>query len=239
MSDDVTRLIRQIEERARQVSSFIADYNVTYKSGLMPFEVKGTMHFLRPDRSRSDAMVNGKPIISIRNGSTIRRYSPKGNEIWEYDLKELPLSQPLNSGVDDIVNPFYAVDETTLQYERLENIEGLRRHVFLGKMKSVATEGLLDTRKGFNLRYRLKGPEVQLRLYIDAEIGLLLGMVGSEKSGSPSFEKSFKPLEVNGPIDESLFKMEELKSGYRIVKINELLIHAMNPDYADQPPSLN
>ena len=106
----------------------------------------------------------------------------------------------------------------------LETIEGSMRHVFVGKMKTFATEGMLDTRKGFSLPFRSKGPEVQLRLFIDPENGLLLGMIGSEKSGSPSFEKSFRPIEVNVPINESIFKIEEQKSGYRIVKINELLI---------------
>ena len=86
MSEDIAKLVRQIEERSKQIRSF-ADYSSSYRSSLMPFEVSGRMHFLRPDRVRSESMVNGKAIISIRNGSIIRRYSPIGNQVWQYELK--------------------------------------------------------------------------------------------------------------------------------------------------------
>jgi hypothetical protein len=64
-------------------------------------------------------------------------------------------------------------------------------------------------------------------------------MIGTDNNGSESFNVLFKPLEVNGIVDESLFKIEESTTGYRIVQIKDILISAMDPNYADQPPSLN
>ena len=239
MGEDLTELVRQLEARARNVQSFVAEYRIEYHAGPMPFEVEGRMYFMRPDRSRSEARVNGKTIVSIRNGSRVRRYTPGGHEVWEYDLKEIPLSVPLNAGVDDLSSPFAAIDQETLQYEGLEEAQERRRHVFIGRMRRIESEGLMDTRKGFSLRYQQKGPEVRMRMCLDPETGMVLEMVGSDKSGSPSFEKSFNLLEVNGAMDESMFSMEEPGPGYKVVQISNLMIHAMNPDYADQPPSLN
>lgn len=239
MGEDVTELVRQLEARARNVQSFVAEYRIDYRSGPMPFVVEGRMYFLRPDRSRSEARVNGKTIISIRNGSRVWRYSPGGHDVWEYDLKEIPLWVPLNVGVDDLSSPFAAIDRDTLQYEGLEKAEERKRHVFNGTMRRIQSEGLMDTRKGFSLRYQQKGPEIRLRMYVDPDTGMVLEMVGSDTSGSPSFEKFFRLLEINATVDESMFKMEEPGSGYKVVQITDLMIHAMNPDYADQPPSLN
>jgi hypothetical protein len=40
MSEDVAKLFRQIEARSKQIRSFIADYGASYRSSLMPFEVR-------------------------------------------------------------------------------------------------------------------------------------------------------------------------------------------------------
>ena len=95
------------------------------------------------------AQVNGKEIVSTRNGSKVRRYATQGHEVWEYDLKEIPLPTPLNAGVDDLLSPFAFVDRRSLRYEGAEVVGDRVRHVFLGTLRGMESEGLLDTRKGF------------------------------------------------------------------------------------------
>lgn len=236
MTEDVLRLVGQIRERTKLVVSFAADYRSIYHSGVLPFEAIGRTYFLRPDRIRSETIVNGKRLVSIRNGSIIRRYSPTGTEVWQYDLKSLPETQPLNFGIADITDPFFAVDEATLKYGGLQDA---MKHAFTGMMRVPPTAGLLDTRKGFSLPYKPKAAQIQVRLLVDAETGLLLEMVGADQAGSESFKAQFGPHEINCHLDESLFEVEETKSGYRIIEIKDILIAALDPDYADQPPSLN
>jgi outer membrane lipoprotein-sorting protein len=239
MTEDVSQLVSQIRERAAMINSLCTDYRSFYHFGPVPFEASGRMQFLRPDRIRTESTVNGKVIISIRNGTTIRRYSPTGNEMWQYDLKEIPQTQPMNLGIVDITDPFFSVEEATLQYEGLHESEGAKMHTFHGSMRVPSMEGLLDTRKGFSLRYSPQVPRIQLRLFINAETGLLLEIIGTDQAGSESFKASYRPVQVNAAVNESIFELNEPKSGYRIVEIKDILISAMNPDYADQPPSLN
>jgi outer membrane lipoprotein-sorting protein len=236
MTEDVLRLVSQIRERTKLVVSFTADYRSIYHSGVLPFEASGRTYFLRPDRIRSETTVNGKSLVSIRNGSIIRRYSPTGTEVWQYDLKSLPETQPLNFGIADITDPFFAVDVATLQYGGPQDT---MKHAFTGMTRVPTTAGLLDTRKGFVLPYKPKAPQIQVRLLVDVETGLLLEIVGTDKAGSESFKAQFGPHEINCHLDESLFEIEESKSGYRIIEIKDILTAALDPDYADQPPSLN
>jgi hypothetical protein len=239
MSEDVTALMRQLDARAAGIRSFSADYRVEYRSGVMPFTVEGRMSFLRPDKARAEATVNGKPLVAVRNGSRVRRFAPGGGEAWEYDLKEIPLRAPLNAGLDDLSGPFAAVEPGTLRYEGIEEAGGARGHVFVGMMRRVEAEGLMDTRKGFSLRYEQKVPATRLRMRIDPDTGLLLAMAGIDEAGEPAFQKTFSLREVNGPMDESLFRMEEPPPGLRVVRVTDLMIHAMDPDFADRPPSMN
>jgi outer membrane lipoprotein-sorting protein len=239
MTEEVSRLIAQIRVRSQQVNSLSTDYHSIYHSGPLPFESTGRMYFLRPDRVRSETTVNGKPLVSIRNGTVVCRYSPIGKDVWRYDLKDLPQSQPLNFGIADVTDPFFAVDEATIQSDGMNEYEGQQAYDFRGRIRAFPGEGILDTRKGFSLQYKPKAPQVQLRLLIDPKTGLLLRMIGTDNNGSESFNVLFKPLEVNGIVDESLFKIEESTTGYRIVQIKDILISAMDPNYADQPPSLN
>jgi len=236
MTEEVARLLKQIRDRAMLVNSFIADYHCVYHSGPLPYEATGRTYFQRPDRIRSEVSVNGKSIVSIRNGTLIRRYSPAGKEVWQYDLKDLPQTQPINFGIADITDPFFAVDEATLQY--VGQPESMN-HVFIGMLGLPVTEGMLDTRKGFSIPYKPRAPQIRVRLVVDAETGLLREMIGTDNAGSESFKTQFGPFEVNCHFDESLFRIEESKSGYRIVEMKDIMISAMNPDYADRPPSLN
>jgi len=238
MSDDVARLLGDLEAKARSLRSYVCAYRSDYQSGTIPFHVEGRAFFLRPDKFRSVAQVNGKEIVSTRNGSKVRRYATQGHEVWEYDLKEIPLPTPLNAGVDDLLSPFAFVDRRSLRYEGAEVVGDRVRHVFLGTLRGMESEGLLDTRKGFSLRYRPKVPRFDLRLCVDAETGILLEMTGSGPSVA-GFTKSFTLEQVNGSVDESLFQMTGSGVGYRIVRISDLMIHAMDANYADQPPSKN
>jgi outer membrane lipoprotein-sorting protein len=239
MNEDVSRLIAQLKGRSQQIHSLYIEYHSIYHSDTLPIESTGKMYYLRPDRVRSETTVNGKPIVPTRNGTTICRYSPNGKDAWQYVLKDVPQSQLMNFGIVDVTDPFFAVEETTIQFDCSNEQSGQRTYEFRGMLKAFPDWGKLDTRKGFSLRYKPKATQVQLHLQIDSEMGLLLRMTGKDNSGVEIFDVRFKPLMVNGIVDPSLFKIEESTTGYRIVQIKDILISAMDPDYADQPPSLN
>jgi outer membrane lipoprotein-sorting protein len=239
MTEEMSKLIGQIHERTKLINSLATEYHSVYYSGLLTFEGNGRMSFLRPDRVRSETTVNGKVIISIRNGTIIKRYSPVGNEVWQYDLKDLPQNQPINFGTADITDPLFAVDAESMHYEGLTAFGDTTTYTFLGKMRALPMEGILDTRKGFNLQYKPRPLQVQLHLFIDFQTGLLLQIIGTNNESSELFKVLYKPIEINGLIDESLFKIDESTSGYRTVEMKDIMISAMNPDYADQPPSKN
>ncbi len=239
MNAECARVLGEIRRLAGSVDTLRASYRSFYRLGTSRFETRGTISFKRPDKIRADAVVNGKEIVAIRNGSLVQRYTSQGSEVWQYNLKDLPQFLPINFGTLSIADPFVAVDEESLTYEGSGDANGVRGHVFLSRMKSVGSPGSLDTRKGFQLHYEPRAPRISLRLVVSATTGLLLEMTGRDKEGVTVFEATWEPGEINAVIDASLFRIDESKQGYRIIDMKDILLSALDPDYADQPPSLN
>ncbi len=206
---------------------------------LFPLETKAKVFFLSPDRCRSEAITNGKQIVTIRNGSVVRRCVPQKNEIWQYNLADLPQSEPINFAVADFMDPFFAADESTVEYEGLEELPDTSVHVFTGSARNWSKQGLLDTRKGFSIPYQPKYPQFNLKMYVDAKTGMLRRIAGVDKGGKQVLQADYLMQSVNVPLSEALFAMDESTAKYKIVQFTDIMLTSLNPDSAEAPPSIN
>lgn len=239
MTEKLHRLVSEIRQRTQAVTSFVATYKSVYGMQLMPFEATGKIHFLSPDKARAETVIKNSEIISIRRGTKVQRYITKRKELWTYDLEEWPQTEPLNFGVADLRDPFFAIDETTIAYNGTVKLDKSSEHIFNAQMKNLGQSVSLDTRKGFNIKYQSKVPEISIQLKVDSETGLLRSMIGSEKGGKVIFQLDYYIEAINIPIDDSIFEIDESTTGYKTIDIREILMASMNPDAADAPPSIN
>jgi outer membrane lipoprotein-sorting protein len=239
MTEGVAGLVRRIRERTRRVSSFAADYRATYNLQQVPLEVVGKIYHLDPDMFRSVTSTNDKKIITVRKGNVVQRYVPARNEIWKYDLSDLPQTEPINFAIADIRDPFFAIDEADLKHEGTFELESGTTYVFSADVKNWVQQGMLDTRRGFSIRYQPKSLDIRMTLHVDYETGLLLRMAGVTRTGRQTFQTDYSNLEVNVFLDESLFAMEVATADYRVVDITETLLALTNPDLAETSASLN
>jgi outer membrane lipoprotein-sorting protein len=240
MNEELDRLVREIRNRSASVASYKAHFTASYKMQIMPFTASGTMYFQSPDRSRSETSMNGRDILSIRRSDEISRIITKRKEIWKYDLKGLLLADPINFGVSDLRNPFFAVDEDSLRYEGTVKTETGSEHTFTARVRSfMGAPTHLDTRKGFKIPFKPKGLDIQVRLRVDAETGLLRGMTGTAGSGEQVFQAAYSIEEMNLPMDSSLFELHESTATYKTINMSDVFAASMNPDAADAPPSIN
>jgi outer membrane lipoprotein-sorting protein len=239
MTDEEASLVRRIRERTRRVTSFVADYRASYNVHLSSLEVTGKLYFLGPDRYRSVTSTDDRKIITIRKGTVVQRYLPARNEIWRYDLADVPQTEPINFATADLRDPFSAIEEADLTHEGTFELESGTTYVFSANVKNSARQGMLDTRKGFSIRYQPKDLDTRVRLHVDYETGLLRRMIGTAKTGKEAFRADYSNLEVNVFLDESLFAIEESTADYRVIDITETLLSSMNPDAAETSPSRN
>jgi outer membrane lipoprotein-sorting protein len=239
MTEEEAGLVHGIRERAHRVTSFVADYRATYRMNLASFEVTGKLYFLGPDMYRSVTSILDKKIIVIRKGTAVRRYVPARNEIWRYDLADLPQTEPINFAVADLRDPFFAIAEEDLTHEGTFQLESGTTCVFSAKLKNWERQGMLDTRKGFSIRYQPKELDVRVRLHVDYETGLLRRTTGVTKTGTEVFQADYSNFEVNIFLDESLFAIDESNGDYRIIDMKDTFLSSLNPDAAEAFPSLN
>ncbi len=236
MTEEAAGLVREIRRRARTVTSLMAEYQASLKFPLVRLEVVGKIYYLGPDRFRSETKIADEEIVTVRAGQSVQRYIPKRRELWKYSLADLPQTEPVNFGIADLTDPFFAVDEAALVYE---GIEGGSIWLFSADERNSAKRGLLDTRKGFSLRYEPKRPQVRMKLSVDSETGLLRRMTGLDKSGRELFQANYIVKETNVPIDESLFRMDPSSAGFKVIDLAGTLLSSLNPDAAESPPSVN
>jgi len=239
VTGETARLVEGIRERARRVTSLVAEYQARLTLGLRPVEVTGKLSFLGPDKCRAETRIGGERITTVRRGRVVHRYVPKRGEVWKYSLDDLPQAEPINFGTADLRDPFFAVDEAGLRSEGMVDLDSRPTHVFVGRVRGGARHGVLDTRKGFRIRYRPRGLAVQVELHVDAETGLLRSMRGLDATGAELFSARYTIREVNVPLDESLFALEESAAAWRVIDMAETFLSSLNPDSADQPPSVN
>jgi outer membrane lipoprotein-sorting protein len=239
MTDEVSMRVRQIRARSHAVTSFLAEYRALLKFQLVRIEVTGKTWFLSPDRFRAETRIADEQIITVRRGHAVQRYIPKRKEIWKYGFGDLPQTEPINFGIADLRDPFFAVDETGLIYEGMADLEKIATFVFSAQVKNWATQGLLDTRKGFSIRYMPKNPGIRVKLHVSSETGLLRRMTGTDQAGEKLFQADYFVTETNIPIDESLFAMDESRADYKVIDIADTMLTSLNPDAADSPPSIN
>lgn len=239
MDDDQARLVRDIRARAATIESFIAGYESVSNLRTMPLEAKGRIWFLAPDSFRAETRVCGRQIIILRKGSAIRRRILERNEVWKYDLSDLPESLPINAGIADLRDPFFAADVESLRYEGKRELGNATVHAFAGAYRNRARAGLLDTRKGFSIRYQPADLGVRVALAIDLETGLLRRIAGEDGARNVLFRVDYLVEAVNVTLDEGLFGTEEPDVGYRLVDITDILLSSLNPDAAEAPPSPN
>ena len=239
MTEEVEGLIRELRERARAVDTFIADYSYAYNLQSKPFEATGGMYFLSPDRFRSETSIGNRRIITIRKGTMVQRHLKHRNEVWKYNLNDVPQTQPINFGIANLKDAFFAVDETTLVYKGMSDFENICTYVFHVNAKNWAGKELLDTRKGFSIKYQPKNSVVGIKLSIDCERGLLLNMIGNDATGTEVFQTNYFIREVNIALDESIFVMDESSADYKVIDVTDVLLSSMNPDEADSASSPN
>jgi hypothetical protein len=239
MTEETAGMVRQIWKISNEITSLVADFHSVYNLQLLPIESSGKLKFLSTDRLRLEATINGKQIISIRKGSLVHRCLPQRNEIWKYDLNDLPQIEPINFGIADLRDPFFAVDELSLQYEGIQDIKGTSTYTFTANLRNWAKQGLLDTRKGFSLRYQPKGIELCLKLHIYRDSGLLRSIIGIDKTGKHMLQADYVIEAINVPLEDSLFAMNESYAQYKVLEISDILFSSLNPDAADAPPSIN
>jgi outer membrane lipoprotein-sorting protein len=239
MTEEAARLVREIRNRAHAVNSFVADYRASLRLQLMPLEVTGKIYFLSPDMFRSETWIVDEKIVTVRKGREVQRYIPKRHEIWKYNLDDLPQTEPINFGIADLKDPFFVVDETGLEYKGKLEQGDASNHLFSGAVRNWARQGLLDTRKGFSIRYQQKELKVRIELHIDSITGLLRRMTGVDSAGEELFQVNYVIREANLPVDESLFVLDESTANYRVIDITDILLSSLNPNAAELPPSPN
>jgi hypothetical protein len=239
MTEEAAGLVREIRRRTATVTSFIAEYRASLRFPLVHIEVVGNVSYLAPDRFRSETRIAGEQIVTIRQGRSVRRYIPKRHEVWEYTFADLPSTEPVNFGIADLTDPFFAVDEAGLAYEGTAELETGSTYLFSADEKNRARRGLLDTRKGFNIRYEPARPELRLKLNVDRETGLLRRMTGLERTGAELFQANYLMKEINVPVGVALFAMDASSAGFKVIDLAGTMLSSLNPDAAESPPSMN
>ncbi len=239
MTEDLARLVREIKQLTNTVTSFVVTFWSSSNLQLMPLKAEGRTYFLSPDRFRSEISIRDSEIVTVRKGNLVQRYIPKRKELWRYTLEDLPQTEPINFAVADLKDPFFAVDEATLEYEGELERGDVSVHVFFADSRNWAKQGMLDTRRGYSIRFKPQALQVRIMLYVDCASGLLRKISGSDKTGKQLFESNYSIESVNTLLDESLFTMDESTASYRVIDITDSLLSSMNPDAADAPPSQN
>ena len=239
MNDEEARMVADIKARCGKVTSLVGSYSSVSRLQLMPFETRGRFYFLRPDKCRSESVRSNGEIITVRNGSRVERRLPARREIWKYDLKDLPQTLPINYGIADFADPFFLVEEEGLIYEGEGELENVHTLKFSSELRNGTKQGVLDTRKGFSIRFQPMNLQVRVQLHIQSETGLLRRMTGTDREGKALLEANYFIEGINGDLEESLFSLEKSSAAYTTMDITDLMLSAMNPGAADDPPSVN
>jgi hypothetical protein len=146
---------------------------------------------------------------------------------------------PFNSEISDLRNPFYLIEESKLEYKGQTTVHDRPMHHFVSSLWQPPNDGLLDTRRGFTIRYRPKALSIMIGLFVDVNDCLLRKRLGTSTDGSTVLEADYRMDEVNLPLERSLFEMREVTGTMRRVNLKDVLEAALNPDSAEAPPSRN
>ena len=239
MNVETERLVREIRAHAGTINSYIADERASSRFGPVQLAYTGRSYFLQPDKHRLEATTNGQATVTVAIGPRVRKYLPAKNEIWEYDIDFQSRMLPLASDISDLRNPFYLTDDTGLDFRGKVTLEDHIMYHFVSTLWHPPDDGLLDTRKGFTIRYRPKPLPIAVALFVDVGDCLLRKRVGTTADGTKVLEADYRIEGINVSLDESLFQLNDLHGSFRKVALREVFQAALNPDSADAPPSRN
>ncbi len=181
--------------------------------------------------------MDGQATVTIAVGTRVRKYLPGKTETWEYDLDFQSRMLPLTSDISDLRNPFYLTEESALEYRGQAILQDRPAYHFVSRLWQPSNDGVLDTRKGFTIRYGPKTLNIAIALFVDVGDCLLRRRVGTSADGTKVLEADYRIEAINLSLDESLFDMKEASGAYRKVDLREVLRTALNPDSAEAPPS--
>lgn len=239
MNREVEKLVLELRQRIQQIRSFEATFTSVSHSELLPIDSHGTARFAAPDRFRTEAVMNGRRVITVRQGTLVETYLPDRREAWRYDAKDLPAMLRPGREILDTNDPFAWVQEESLDSGGALEIEGTEVYRFTAEGRRWADQGVLDTRKGFSIPYRQKYPEMSMTLFVAATTGILRRRVVTDKAGKEMARLDFLVQAINVPLDEKLFRLEAPPDAFQRISLMDALAHSMDPDAADRPPSLN
>ena len=239
MNGEVEKLVLELRHRVQQIRSFEATYASTSHSQLLPIDSHGTVRFLAPDRFRTEAVMNGRRVITVREGTRVETYLPDRNEAWRYDLKDIPPMPGPGRDILEVNDPFAGIDEDSLESGGTVEFDGSEVYRFTAEARKWAGQGVLDTRKGFRIPYRQKYPELSMTLFVTSATGVLRRRVMTDKAGKELAQLDFMVQAIDLPLDEGLFRLEAPSDAYQRISLMEALMRSMDPDAADKPPSLN
>jgi len=239
MDREVEKLVLELRQRIQQVRTFEAMYTSVSRSELLPIESHGTVRFSAPDRFRTEAVMNGRRVITVRQGTRVETYLPDRKEAWRYDAKDLPPMLGPGREVLETNDPFAWLQEESLESTGALEIDGSEVYRFTAEARRWGDQGMLDTRKGFSIPYRQRYPELSMTLFVTATTGILRRRVVTDKAGKEMAQLDFLVQAINRPLDEGLFRLEAPSDAFHRVSLMDALLHAMDPDAADRPPSVN
>jgi outer membrane lipoprotein-sorting protein len=218
MTDELDTLLRQIKKSNKIVTSLVAEYQASVGLFQSPIEVAGKVYFLQPNRFRLDTNSNNREITTIRIGRSIERRLPNRKELWKYDLDDIPQSEPINYGIADLRDPFFLVDTAELIYEGTQEIEMVQTYAFSAPSKGWEKKGLLDTRKGYSIKFQPKRAVARIKVNVDSRTGLLRRLLGVDKQGKELFQASYLNLHINVALDASLFVIGAATESYKVIE---------------------
>jgi len=237
MTDETARLVQTLREKARRITTRIMDVESTLDIGPMSFHSVGRLYCAGKDRARLEMRINGQQMVSVRNGEKMQtRVAAKGGT-WTYSYGAP--HEFLGFILPDAEDPFFLAHEESLRHEGEQAIEGRATHAFTAALKNMGAPGTLDTRKGFTIAYQPKGPAIDLRLLIDAETGLLVGVSGSGRGGRESFSSRYSVRGIDVPIDDALFGVSDSGADFKAADITDILRSVHDPNAADNASSVN
>lgn len=211
-------LFKKIESKVKELKTYKAEVSITMEMMGQPMTMKGSLVFKLSNKMKTDMdlpMPSGKQLM-ISDGKVMWTYMPKMNMGTRIDMdrikKELGKEMPDKLG-SDISKPFSGLKSESIRYVGTEKLNGEDAYVF---------EGLPSEQPQVETPFMPS----KIKLWVGVKDGLLHKITMYGKEGKEMMSQSFRAIEVNIPIDDSVFVFTP-PEGTQIVDMTEGTLNIM------------
>ena len=228
MTDKERKLVEHIEATAKAVLSFTAEYDLTMHYEGISLHSRGKMFYADQSHYRLEGMTNGQKIITVSRNDISETYFVDQKLISRANKIEEQSPIDILHGLSDIRDSFSSIDKETLTYAGPDVVDDRKVYHFRGRFRILTMEGIGKVRM-----------PIEVDSFTDQESCLLLKRVWTQTGKGTLVNAHYKIMDINLPIDDSLFSFDALSPEVRRVGTMDISKTLFFSDEKNQGASMN